>query len=100
VQEKTQTTNSTVPTRQSTRITKDHTPICEKAVKRVKELNNISDNTFALFNYVDNNYLYNLAIDFKIGLGDNMEKIDQQLDAFRAQELAQVAIDRLEHVNR
>jgi hypothetical protein len=29
-----------------------------------------------------------------------MEKIDQQLDAFGAQELAQVAIDRLEHVNR
>jgi hypothetical protein len=72
VQKKTQTTNSTVPTRQSTRIIKDDTSISEKAAKRVEELNNISGNPFALFNYVDNKYMYNLAIDFKISLEDNM----------------------------
>jgi hypothetical protein len=52
--------------------------ISEKASKRAMELNNISGNSFALFNAVDNKYLQDLAMDSGVRLGESEEEIDQQ----------------------
>lgn len=88
------------PTRQSSRVPKDGLTISEKAERRMEALNNISGNSFALFNLVDNKYLEELAVDANISLGENKEDITSQIDAIRAQEAAQVAIDNLEKENR
>jgi hypothetical protein len=41
------------------------------------ELNNISGNSFALFNAVDNKYLQDPAVDSGVRLGEIEEEIDQ-----------------------
>jgi hypothetical protein len=87
---------SAQPTRQSSRIIKDGVSISEKATKRAMELNNILGNSFALFNLVDNKYLQDLAADSDIRLGEIEEDIDQQTDAIRALEIAQIAIEKLD----
>jgi hypothetical protein len=87
-------------TRHSSKIARDGIPISEKAAKRVKRLNNILGNSYAIFNNIDHTYLGNLAKDAGISMGNSEEEIKQQLEVFRAQEPAQLAIDKFEKESR
>jgi hypothetical protein len=59
-------------------------------------LNNFSSNSFEILSNVDFNHLHSLAVDSNISMGDHEEDLNQHLDSFKAQELAQIALDRLE----
>jgi hypothetical protein len=83
-------------TRHSFRIARVGIPNSEKATMGVQQLNNISGNSFGVVNSVDNLYFKEVARDVGVSLGNDEKQVDQQLDMFRAQELAQMALDRLD----
>jgi hypothetical protein len=89
-----------MPTRQSARVVKDGVSSGDNASRWVEEPNNISGNSFAILNSVDKNVLSKLVVDVGVQLGNDGEEALQQIDAFRAQELDQMAIDKLEVENR
>jgi hypothetical protein len=68
----------------------------EKATRRVDVLNKCSSNSFDILSTVDSKYLHSLAVDSNISMGDQEEVLIQHLDSFKAQVLAQIALDRLD----
>jgi hypothetical protein len=77
-------------------LARDGVPVIEKAAKRVEDLNDCSSNTFGILNSVDSSYLKSLALDTGIEFGSQEEAIDQQLDYFKVQELAQIALNKFQ----
>jgi hypothetical protein len=82
-----------IPKRHSKRIIRDAVSISMKAQKRTQEKNDISDkNKFAIFNFVDNSILANIAVDSGVMLGQNDSKILDNIETLKAKELAQSLI--------
>lgn len=79
--------------RHSKRIIRDAVSISMKAQKRTQEKNDISDkNKFAIFNFVDNSILANIAVDSGVMLGQNDSEILDNIETLKAKELAQSLI--------
>jgi hypothetical protein len=81
-----------VASRTSSRISRDGIPIAEKASRRAMERNNISGitskNPFTVLNNTANAALASVISDLDIDIGN----VDEQLDVFKLEELARVAI--------
>lgn len=81
-----------VASRTSSRIPRDGIPIAEKAARRVMEINNISGmstkNPFTILNNSSAEVLNSVMLDLDI----EVENREEQIDVFRAEELARAAI--------
>ena len=79
-------------TRMSSRLARDGVPIVTKAIKRAQERDNISgnisQNPFAVFNSISSGTIHSVMLDLDIECTD----IEEQVGAFRAEELARAAI--------
>jgi hypothetical protein len=58
--------------------------------------NNLVGNSFSLLSSIDSSYLKDLAVDIGVGVAEEVEDFDHQLDSFQAPEATQQAIDRFE----
>jgi hypothetical protein len=88
---------NTQPNKQSASLAKDGASLMEKSTKgwRISTTTQVTPLTYLILLTLG---IYKLAMDSKISVG-NQEEIDHQLDLFKAQELAQIAIDKFEKQN-
>lgn len=81
-----------IASRTSSRIPRDGISITEKASKRARERNDtsgmFSQNPFTVLNNTSNAYLHAVMLDLDL----EVDNIDEQIDVFKLEELARVAM--------